>query len=55
MKSKLLLATLALALAPGLALAACYDGHAKEDIVMSCTDGTVYDTATQTCVSETTS
>lgn len=51
MKMKLLLATLALAASPTLALAACFDGHAKaEDTVMSCAAGSTYDTETQRCV-----
>ena len=50
MKIKLHLAVLALAVMPGAALAACFGDHAKEEIVMSCADGTVYDADTQTCV-----
>ncbi|MBT8418037.1 MAG: carbohydrate-binding module family 14 protein [Silicimonas sp.] len=50
MKLKLHLAVLALAMLPGAAMAACFDGHAKDDIVMSCADGQVYDAETQSCV-----
>lgn len=50
MKQKLLLAVLALAAAPSFAMAACIGDHNKEEIVMSCADGTVYDPETQTCV-----
>ncbi len=55
MKPKFFLVALAFAMSPGLALAACFDGHAKEDIVMSCAAGTVYDADTQACVPDTTS
>lgn len=55
MKLKFLMAALALSVSPSLALAACFGDHAKEEIVMSCTDGTVYDADTQACVPETTS
>lgn len=54
MKSKLLLAALVLAATPSLAIAACF-GHGKEDVVMSCAEGTDYDPETQTCVPSTTS
>lgn len=52
MKTKLLLATLALTLLPSVSLAmGCAFGHAKtEDVVMSCADGTVFDTESGRCV-----
>ena len=52
MKTKLLLATLALAASPTLAMAmGCSYGHTKtEDVVMSCAAGSVFDTETQKCV-----
>lgn len=55
MKTKTLLAVLALAAMPSIASAACFGDHAKEDVVMSCADGTEYDAATQACVPTTTS
>ena len=55
MKPKLLLAVMALVVSPGLAFAGCSSGHLKEEIVMSCADGLVYDPETQTCVSLSTS
>lgn len=53
MKIKLLLATLAVAASPSLALAACFGDHAKEEIVMSCPEGATLDTETNSCVSTT--
>lgn len=53
MKTKMLLATLALIVAPTLALAGggCGFGHVKtEEVVMSCADGTVFDAEAQRCV-----
>jgi len=53
MKTKMLLATLALIVAPTLALAegGCGFGHTKtEQIVMSCADGSVFDAEEQRCV-----
>lgn len=50
MKKTLLFAVLALATAPSFAMAMCMGDHNKEEIVMSCSDGTVYDPETQTCV-----
>ncbi|QMU57442.1 MAG: hypothetical protein GKR98_04025 [Boseongicola sp.] len=52
MKTKLLLATLALAMSPTLAMAmGCGFGHAKdEQIVMSCAVGSVYDAEAHRCV-----
>ncbi len=47
MTIKTLLAAAALTLSPALAMAACYEGHEKQ--AMSCADGTVYDTATNSC------
>lgn len=53
MTIKTLAAAVALTLAPAFAFAAgCnYD---KEEITMSCATGTVYDSATQSCVATTT-
>lgn len=52
MKTKTLLATLALTLAPTFALAeGCGFGHAKSDTAsMSCVNGSVYDADAQRCV-----
>ena len=50
MKHTLLLAVLTLAMAPSFAMAQCFGDHNKEEIVMSCADGTVYDSETRTCV-----
>lgn len=52
MKTKILLATLALAVTPSLALAmGCGYGHTKTDTVaMSCVEGSVYDAEAQRCV-----
>lgn len=46
---KTLIAALALAVTPGLALATCF-GHAKEEVTMTCAPGTVYDEDAQACV-----
>jgi len=48
MKMKTLLAALALTMTPALATAACFDKH--EQVTMSCTEGTQWDAASQTCV-----
>lgn len=53
MKAKLLLTVLTLAASHGTAFAACYGEHAKDEIVMSCTEGTTYDPETKTCISTT--
>ncbi|MGI9388802.1 MAG: carbohydrate-binding module family 14 protein [Boseongicola sp.] len=52
MKTKTLLATLALIVAPSIALATgCGLGHTKaEQVVMSCAEGSVFDSETQRCV-----
>ncbi len=52
MKTKTLLATLALAMAPSLAFAMCSGlGHTKtEQVTMSCSAGSVYDAETERCV-----
>lgn len=53
MKTKMLLATLALIVTPTLALAGggCGFGHAKtEQVVMSCAEGSIYDAEEQRCV-----
>lgn len=51
MKTKMLLATLALAMSPTFAMAMCGDGHAKNDTAaMSCAEGTTYDSETHRCV-----
>lgn len=47
MKTKIAAILCALAFMPGVALAACQD-HAQT--TMSCGDGKVFDTATQSCV-----
>lgn len=57
MKTKLLLATLALAVTPSLAMAmgGCGFGHAKTDeVAMSCAEGSTYSTDLQRCVPITT-
>jgi ABC-type dipeptide/oligopeptide/nickel transport system permease subunit len=51
MKTKLMLAVLALAVSPTVALAmGCSSGHVKDEIVMSCADGMTYDAQTQGCI-----
>ncbi|MBT8413763.1 MAG: hypothetical protein KJO30_05475 [Boseongicola sp.] len=52
MKTKILLATLALAVTPSLALAmGCGFGHAKtETASISCAEGSVYNAEAQRCV-----
>lgn len=52
MKTKLFLATLAVALSPTLAMAmGCGFGHTKtEDVAMTCAEGSVFDTDQQRCV-----
>ena len=50
MKTKTLLAALALSTLPGLAMAQCFGDHAKEQVTMSCAAGSVYDADTQRCV-----
>lgn len=50
MKFRLHLAVLALALVPGSAFAACFDGHVSAETTMSCAEGTVYDADSQSCV-----
>lgn len=53
MKLKIALASAALLVAPSLALAAgCSGSHEKQ--AMSCATGTVYDAASNSCVSTTT-
>lgn len=54
MKIKTGLIVVALTVLPTLAMAECNWGH-KEQVTMSCTDGTVYDAATGGCVTSTTS
>ena len=54
-KLKLVIATLALWVAPGLAMAQCFGDHKKEDVVMSCAQGTMYDAETKSCVPMTSS
>ena len=51
---KTLLATAALATAPGLALAQGCDYVKPEQVTMSCAPGMVLDAATNTCVAEVT-
>ena len=48
MKTKTLLAALALTLAPALASASCMGKH--EQVTMSCAEGSQWDATTQTCV-----
>ncbi|MXQ07022.1 adenylosuccinate lyase [Alphaproteobacteria bacterium GH1-50] len=50
MKTKTLLAALALTALPGLAAAQCFGDHAKEQVTMSCAAGSVFDAETQRCV-----
>lgn len=50
MKTKTILCALALSLAPTLSLAYCGDGMKPDEVVMSCTDGKVFDADTRTCV-----
>ncbi|MCV6592939.1 MAG: hypothetical protein OIF48_08315 [Silicimonas sp.] len=53
MKTKTLLATLVLSLAPGLALAMGCSDHIKEEITMSCPEGQSLDVKTNTCITPT--
>lgn len=48
MRMKLLLATLVVAAAPGLAMAQCF-GDKHEQVTMSCPEGQTFDTATESC------
>ena len=51
MKTKALLAALALTLAPTVSLAmGCNFGHTKEEVAISCAAGSTYDEASKTCV-----
>lgn len=49
MTLKTIFAALVLALAPSLAAAACWEGHAKEQ-AMTCAEGSVWDAEQATCV-----
>lgn len=49
MKTKTILAALALAVAPSLAFAAC-SGFKHEDVAMSCAPGSVWDAESRSCV-----
>lgn len=53
MKTRLALATLALALAPGLATAMCGDHAVKQDSAAACPAGQVWNDETGTCVKTT--
>ena len=56
MKTKTILAALALTIAPSLALAmGCSGYNHTSQQAMSCADGTVWDATTQTCIISTTS
>ena len=48
MRVRLLIATLAVAATPGLALAMC-SGYGHEKVTMSCPDGQAFDAETSTC------
>ena len=48
MKLKTLLAALALTITPALAMAEC--SWSKEQVTMSCAEGSQWDAASQTCV-----
>ncbi len=50
---KILIAAVALTVAPVAALAACFDGHSEANI--SCADGTQWDVETRACVPTSTS
>ena len=52
MKLKILLAALALTTTPALAMSDC---SKQEQVTMSCTEGTQWDAASQTCVPTTSS
>ncbi|RVT84504.1 adenylosuccinate lyase [Rhodobacteraceae bacterium CCMM004] len=49
MKTKIIIAAAALAVAPTFAAAMC-SGLKHQDTAMSCADGSVYDADTNTCV-----
>ncbi len=53
MKTKVLLATLVLAVAPSLAVAAGCSGHNKDQITMSCPEGQTHDVETNSCITPT--
>ena len=53
MTIKTLAAAVALTLAPALAFAAGCN-YGKQDVTMSCAEGTVYDSTTNSCVATTT-
>ncbi len=55
MKIKTTIAAFILLLSPAAAFAYGCNGadHAKEEITMSCTEGTTFDAATNTCVADT--
>ena len=50
---KILIAAVALTVAPVAAFAACFDGHSEANI--SCAEGTQWDVETRTCVPTSTS
>jgi len=51
-KSNAFLATVVLALLPTVSFATCF-GEKHEQVTMSCSEGTVWDGQTQTCVPST--
>ena len=53
MKAKLLLATIVLAAAPGLAMAMGCGADHKEQITMSCPEGQTLDVETNSCITPT--
>ena len=53
MKAGLLVTVLLLATMPSLAMAMCFKGHAEEQITMSCPEGQVFDTETNSCITPT--
>ena len=53
MKTKVLLATLVMTLAPSLALAMGCSSHEKEQVTMSCPEGQTLDVETNSCIAPT--
>ena len=49
MRARLLVAVIALAATPGLALAMGCSGYGHEEVTMSCPEGQAFDTETRTC------
>ena len=53
MKAASIVTVLVFAMMPSLAMAMCFKGHAEEQITMSCPEGQVFDTETNSCITPT--